>query len=81
MSASMTLDNFSIFWIDPPLSTLEGLLAKVTLHYDGFCTLQFHRYFTLVSLLHQYHAMSLQDLILDSLPLGLMLFFSQVGFS
>ena len=80
MSVSMALENFSLLWMELTLSTLVGFLAEVPLHYDGLCTLQFPRHFSPVSLLHQYHAVSFQVLILGLLSSGLMSFFSQVGF-
>ena len=81
MSVSMALANVSILWMDLPLSPLVGLLVEVPIHYDVLCALQFPRHFTPVSLIHQFHAVSFQVLILDSLSSGLMLFSNQVGLS
>ena len=81
MSVSMTLANFSLLWMELSLSPLAGFLMEITLHYDGLCNLQFSVYFPTVSLLHQFHEVSLQVLVLGLLFSGLMLFFSQVGLS
>ena len=81
MSVSMALANFSLFCIELCLSPLAGFLVESPLHSDGLCTLQFLRYFLLVSLLHLFHAVSCQVLILGSLSLGFMFLFSQIGFS
>ena len=80
MSVSMDLASFSLLWLEINLSPLSAFLMKVPLYYDGLCTLQFTRHFPTVSLLHQYHAVSFQVLILGLLSSGLMSFFSQVGF-
>ena len=81
MSVSIAFAKFSLFYMDIPLSPKEWFLMEVTLHSDGLCILKFHRNFPPVSLLHQYHAVSFQVLILDSLPLDLMFFLIQIGFS
>ena len=77
----MTLANFSLLWLELPLSPMAGFLVEVPLHSDGLCNLQFPMHFPPVSLLHQFQAVSLQVLILYSLYSGLMFFFRKVGFS
>ena len=76
----MALANFMLLWMDLPLYPLSGFLMGVPLHSDGFCTLQFPRHFPLVSLLHQFHAVSFQVLILGSLSSGLIFLLVHVGF-
>ena len=81
MSASPSLGNFIILWMELTLSPLEGFLVEVPLHSDGLCTLQFPRYFPPVSLLRKFHVVSFQFLILDSMSPGLVFFFVHVRFS
>ena len=80
MSVSMNLDHFILLWLELPLSPMAGLLVEILLHSNGLCTLQFPRNFPPVSLLHQYHTVSFQVLILDSLSLVLMFSLIRVGF-
>ena len=77
----MDLDNFSLLWLELHLSPLAGFLVEVTLYFDGLCTLHYTRHFPPIPLLHQFHAVSFQILILDSLSSGLLFLFIQVGFS
>ena len=80
MSVSMALANLSLLCLELPLSPLSGFLMEVPLHFGGFCTLKFPRNFPPISLMHQFHAVSFQVLILDSLSSSFMFFFRQVGF-
>ena len=79
MNVSIALENYSLLWMDLFLSPMVGFFVEVSLHSDGLCTVQFPRNFTPVSLLHQFHAVSFQVLLLDSLSSVLMFFFSQVA--
>ena len=81
MIVSMALANFSLLWMEIPLSPQSRFLMEAPLHSDGLCTLQFPRSFPSVSLLQQLHAVPFQVLILGSLSSGLMFFFIQVRLS